>query len=252
MDRKKAIVISLAVSFVVVTALFCYFYFQGSSKNNNKVVIPSENTSKLSVKPSLPIPVVAEESIKKDYYVKDTKDTSEIKKSFDEYVGAQASSDQKGKIAWSRIVNEGKEEASVDDFSNAVGIKVDEKINNLLKKNDYDLITCYSDNGSKDYGMVLTVKLFKDYPNSYLDEVDFMKKWEGRILNDFHNALFPGTNFSQSELEKSIEFKDGKFHYRYAEVRSGLFVYYLIIDDYVIIASSELCVDKAAIGLVGG
>ena len=248
MDRKKAIVISLSVSFVLMTILFCYFYFKENSQNSGLSQDQNENVQSLT----LPISDLEDADAEEINYqhVKDAKNADEIKVAFDEYVEAQSSSDQNKEIFWNRISDNNNQPVSLDDFSEAVGIKVDDKIDTLLDKNNYSLVVCSQDNGGKSYGLILTNKLFDNYLNLYPDEVSFMKNWEKYMLRDLHAVLFPKTNFSQADLEKNLEFNDGK--YRFAAIKDNISIYYEIVDDYVVVTSSESCVSKASAGLLGG
>ncbi|MFA5777691.1 MAG: hypothetical protein WC906_04595 [Parcubacteria group bacterium] len=248
MDRKKIIAISMSVSFIATAAIFYYFYFQGNQASQTSNAT-GKSQNKLELKTPIAVSNNIENSSNNFYYVQDLKNSEEIKKAFNEYTNNKSSLAQNKQLSWNRIANKEKEEVSLDDLSVAVGFKINDKISTLFNKNEYDLIICSPENSSQSYGIVLEVDLFNNYPDLYQDEVNFMKTWEGSMLSDLHEVLFPGVNFSQSELDKKLEFKDGR--YRYAEVKAGGSMYYEIIDDYIIISSSALCVDKTSLEIFG-
>lgn len=248
MDRKKAIVISLSASFIIMTTLFCYFYFRESKINNTSN--QNQTTSKTVNK--LPVDNIDKmsSSSDNDYYVKDLKNKEEIKKAFDKYLN----SDNKDELSWNKIINDKKQWTSVDDFSSAVGIKINDKVGNLLKKDEYYMISCSSAENGRDYGIGITVRLFDNYQNLFADKISFLKNWERSMLSDLQGVIFPKTKFSQAELNKELDF-EGDLRldqYRSAKINDSSSIYYNIVDDYILVTSSKACMDKITSDLIGG
>ena len=250
MDRKKIIIISLSISILIVAVLFCYVYFQGKKQEN--LSVPNQQSNE----PTSNLPISESQnnttdytpnagSTNNNYYVEDSKNTEDIKNAFDEYLSSQS----KDKLSWNAILDEEKNPTSIDDFSSAVGIKIDEKINNLLRKDNYYLISCSNGSGM-DYGIAMSAK---QYAGLYIDEVGFLKDWEKTMLSDLHAILFPKVKFSQTELNKEMIF-EGNLDFnepRFAKINDSLKIYYNIIDEYLVIASSKPCMDKVSSDLIG-
>jgi hypothetical protein len=250
MNRKKAIIISTSVSFLVMTGLFSYVYFQENRVNQlndaNSIGTKAENNLELEKS------VVVnnnENSSDNFFYIQDLKNAEEIKKAFNEYINKE--SDRQ--LSWNRIANEDKKNVPLDDFSDAMEMKLDEKVANLLAKDEYYLVSCLPIGGERSYGIVMRIKLFNNYANLYADEINFMKNWEKTTLKDLHNILFPKTKFSQGELNEEFNF-EGELNlnqYRLAKVNNSSDICYNIVDDYLIITGSKLCTDKTSKGFIG-
>lgn len=132
------------------------------------------------------------------------------------------------------------------DFEKATGTSVNGQLGSYLDNKDYEMYYCPSSGDEKNYAMYFGYNVSKAYGNLYPDTLAWMKDWEKTILPDLHAVLFPGVNFSDSDLNQSFEFKDGK--YRYAEIRlpggkTGSINYH-VSDNGVIISASPACLDK--------
>lgn len=131
----------------------------------------------------------------------------------------------------------------LDDFANAVGLKIPSPVDSFLDQDNYSLLTCFSEDGNT-YGIVLYTKTVSDSPDFYASINKAMKDWEPTMFIDtksflFHNITDP--NFSN--LNASIEFKSGDF--RYADVvlpdGSKKSINYYIKSDSITITDAKEC-----------
>lgn len=134
----------------------------------------------------------------------------------------------------------------LSDFEKATDISIVSQLRAYLDNQDYRMFYCPSVGNTKDYAVYFGYNVSKAYVNLYPDTLQWMKSWEGTMLKDLHSVLFPNVNFSDAELNQSLQFKDGK--YRYTEIRlpGGKMgsINYRISLNGVIITASSACLDK--------
>lgn len=132
------------------------------------------------------------------------------------------------------------------DFEKATKISIVGQLKNYLDSKDYDMFYCPAAGNEKNYAIYFGYNVSKAYTNLYPDTIAWMKDWEKTMLSDLHPLLFLGVNFSDSDLNQNLQFKDGK--YRYAEIRlpGGKMssINYRVSDNGVIITASPSCMDK--------
>jgi hypothetical protein len=255
MDRKKVIIGSLIASFVIVLAGFFYVYYQrnGQNQTNNQTAGNGNNQINNFQIPNNKNTVNNKNSAvvsSSQYILNDIKTSGDIKKDVNTYLNDQLASGTKNPIVWAKVSDSKGQTVSLDNFTQAVGIKINDSVFGLLKKDDYNLVTCRSISGKSDVGLVIAVKLFENnYSNLYQDELDFMKKWEPYMFKDLHALIFPTKNFTQAELDQKIQFQDGL--YRYSQIDSTTEIHYNIVDDFIVVSSSDFCVQKTSTDLLG-
>jgi len=132
------------------------------------------------------------------------------------------------------------------DFENVLGIKIDPRIHDYLD-NGYQTFYCPEPDGKKEFGIFLEYNLEKIYRGFSYDILDMLKGWEGTIFPDFHTVLYPNTNFSESELNQKIEFRNGKYRYAQVNLPGGKkgSIQYEAIEFGIIVSTSPSCLDNA-------
>jgi hypothetical protein len=228
---KKRILIIISAIFISL-AIVLYFAFQKKPSEN---IIAPEQQDETSPSPSadqypMDVPVVSSDE--------------DIQKAFTDF----ASKEQAGPLEWLKFSDSKKQPISLDEFANAVGIKIKPQLKILLDSGSYELFIC-NDGDMTNHGIVMNIRLIPDYQgNLYRDEVRFMRAWESSLFRDTSKIIFPNANFTQDQLKQPITFKDGD--YRYANVvlpdNTAGTVNYNLVDDYVIISSSKDCLKKAS------
>ncbi len=183
-------------------------------------------------------------------YLKEKENEQEIKENFKEYVQKElvANEVEKG-YSQAQIVTPSGEVVGLEMFSQAMEIKINRNIKNILNQNDFALVKCQSENGRNMQGIILNVKLFKSFPNLYEREKEWMREWERTILGDLHQILFPGIVFGESYLNKPLQFRDGKYRYAEVELPDGTrsSINYNIVFDSIIITTSLPCLEKISV-----
>jgi hypothetical protein len=134
----------------------------------------------------------------------------------------------------------------LSDFEKALGVEIYPELQKYLN-NGYQVFYCPGSGGKKEFGIYLQYNMEKLYRGFTYDVLDMMKDWENTIFPDLHTVLYPNSDFSGSELNQKLQFKNGK--YRYAEMNlpggeKGS-IEYEAIESGVIISASPSCLDKA-------
>jgi hypothetical protein len=238
-DRKK---IFFAVTVFFVLLLVAYLIF--SKKNEAKIPINQDMTSTES-------PDIAKKPIQESTYVNklitvsNPKDRVAVKGAFNQFLSSNPAVD----VEWTNIASGNQKSISLEDFSQAVELNVNLELKKLLNQGKFDLFSCPSSMGfDKNVGIVMDIKLLPNYKgNLYADEVKIMKNWEKTLFQDIRTILFPNSVFSSDLLSQEIKFTDG--NYRFAKInlpegRSGS-INYEIVDDFVVISNSQICLEKA-------
>jgi hypothetical protein len=232
MIRKKIIIV-IAVIFLFLALMLAYFYyFQKQSAGTEPAPDGQEKTAQSANLENNSAPVSSSIS------------DGEIQKKYDEFVSGKTSEPLKT----IEIKDSQNQSVPLGQFSQAVGVKIDSQMGSVLDEANYELVTCNNAN-STDYGIILNVKLLPNYQgNLYQDEVRFMRNWESSLFPDTAKIIFPQYVFAPDQLKQPVTFKDGI--HRYASIvlpdkKSGSITYNLV-DDYVIISSSESCLKKAS------
>jgi len=214
--------------------------FNANSSNSNNASTPaSVEKVNSSAKPGNGDSVIK---------INNPNDPQEVKTVFDNFIQAKDSKD----LDWAAFTDNNGNIIPLDNFSEAVGLKVNESLKTLLKPDQFNVFSCSGNN--KNLGLLLNIQLLPDYKgNLYKDELKAMLDWEKTLLPDTHQVLFPGINFSPAQLSQTLVFRDGK--YRYTEValpdNSKGSINYTILDDFVVISNSPACLDKASVDLIG-
>ena len=133
----------------------------------------------------------------------------------------------------------------LSDFEKALGAEIYPELQKYLN-NGYQVFYCPGTDGKKEFGIYLQYNMEKIYRGFTYDVLDMMKNWEQTMFPDLHTVLYPNSDFSGSEIDQKLQFKDGK--YRYAEMNlpggeKGS-VEYEAIESGVIVAASPSCLDK--------
>jgi hypothetical protein len=238
MDKKKIIIAASAVFIFVFLALTLYFW--DSSKNQeNKPVEPAPVANPQY--PTIP-PAVKKNSSAPAIVVDNSNSQEEILKTV-----SQFNSKNIRDMEFTSITDKDKTVVPLDQLLSSTGANINPSLKNLLDFNNYYLISCGSNNGKKELGLVLDVKPLPDYQgNLYQDELNIMKEWEPTMLRDMAKIIFPDINFSEEQLRQVLSFKDGT--YRFSEVNlpnnKKDSLNYTLLDDFVIISNSVTCMDK--------
>lgn len=152
-------------------------------------------------------------------------------------------------LRWAEFRDNKKDPVSLDTFSSAMGIKIDEHVRGLLERSSYDVFSCGIINGVKSVGMEIDAKTLANYKGDlYQDKVKFLKDWEKTMLPDLKNILFPEIDFSQKYLEQELVFKDGEYRYSNVELPNNMksSINYEILGNPILISNSLDCIKKAS------
>jgi hypothetical protein len=232
MYRKKILIV-IAAMFLLLAMVLVYLYFiQKQPAKTGKTPIEPEKTNQPIKLENNPEPASSSMS------------NEEIQKKYNEFVSGKTNEPLKTL----EVKDSQNQAVPLGQFSQAVGAKIDSQIGGILDAADYELLACNSAN-SMDYGIIMNIKLLPDYQgNLYQDEVKFMKSWENSLFPDTARIIFPKISFTQDQLNQPVSFKDGT--YRHASIvlpdKSNGSIQYSLVDDYVIISSSENCLKKAS------
>lgn len=133
----------------------------------------------------------------------------------------------------------------LSDFENALDIKIHPKLQEYLN-NGYQVFYCPGTDGKKEFGIYLQYNMEKIYKGFTYDVLDMMKNWENTIFSDLHTVLYPNSDFSDSELDQKLQFKNGKYRYAEMNLPSGEkgSIEYEAIESGVIVAASPSCLEK--------
>ncbi|MCX6762770.1 MAG: hypothetical protein NT093_03225 [Candidatus Moranbacteria bacterium] len=164
-----------------------------------------------------------------------------------ENITQETISDETKKEGSKKIDFENQKGSSIplSDFENALDVKIHPKLQEYLN-NGYQVFYCPGTDGKKEFGIYLEYNMEKLYRGFTYDVLDMMKNWESTIFPDLHTVLYPNSDFSDSELDQKLQFKNGK--YRYAEMnlpggKKGS-IEYEAIESGVIVAASPSCLEK--------
>ncbi|NTU67242.1 MAG: hypothetical protein HGB08_04990 [Candidatus Moranbacteria bacterium] len=152
-------------------------------------------------------------------------------------------------LRWAEFRDSNNGSVSLDRFSSAMGIKIDEHLSGLLKSDSYNVFSCKTTSGIRNIGIEINIKLLSGYKGDlYQDEVQFLRNWEVTMLPDLKSVLFPNVDFSQKYLEQELIFKDGKYRYANVELPNNIesSINYDIAGDSILISNSLECLEKAS------
>jgi hypothetical protein len=237
MSKKKIFILISIVVFLLVLAL--YFFLQKSPAQPAPTQQNTTGQSNPIPTVGTPVKMLPDEH---SLTVTDTTDNA-IQKSFDDFSAAKPTA----ALEWSKVSDLKNRSVPLYKFLHAAGASLDPQLNSLLDDNNYDLFTC-NDAGKLSYGINLNLRLLPNYQgNLYQDEVKFMKNWEKSLFHDTAKILFPGVAFTDAQLRQPTIFKDGV--YRSAGItlpdQTPSAVNYALVDDYVILSSSNDCLKRA-------
>ena len=274
MSRNKLIAVSIIIFALLLT--LCIFLVleknkatdsttHGGNENNN--ASSSGTTSQLKTSPSsttggfptTPPSTQNNNSAPKQSlpdnvsysFVHNINDSAEVQKVYDAFI-SKAKTPTAKPLEWTQFFNPDKSVIPLSKADGSIGLNVNKAIAPILDDYDYELFYCTSGN-KKDYGIQLTIKYVPNYSGNVLTAAEkFMKEWENTMLADTHSTLFPGIQFTSAALQQKLTFRDGK--YRYAIVtlpdESKKSINYTFIGDYIVITSSQECLDKTSPELV--
>jgi hypothetical protein len=233
MSLKKIFIASGIVVIVAVSVIVLYLL---SQKKETVSQEPAQNQE--SAIPSV-LPSGTESS-------RNQEDVAEARKIFENAV--QETTSDKTKTDGSKKIDFKNQKGSpipLSDFENDLDVKIYPELQKYLD-NGYQVFYCPGTDGKKEFGIFLEYDMEKLYRVFTYDVLDMMKNWESTILPDLHIVLYPNSDFSGSELNQKLQFKNGK--YRYAEINlpgggKGS-IEYEAIESGVIVAASPLCLDK--------
>jgi hypothetical protein len=241
MESKKIIIAGITV-FVFAFLALTFYFWNSSKKSEDKPAAPTPIAN-----PQYPTggpPVVKKNSNAPVIIVENSNSQEDISKTV-----SQFSSKNIRDMEFTSVTDKDRIVVSLDQFLSSMEASVNPSLKNLLDLNNYYLISCGSNNGKKELGLVLDIKLLPDYKgNLYQDELNIMKEWEPTMLGDIKNIIFPDVNFTQEQLKQTLNFKDGT--YRFSEIvlpnNKKDSLNYTLLDDFVIISNSVACMDKTA------
>jgi len=217
-----------------------------SFSNSSSPISGSQNVTG-NVPNKYPTPVVKQEMTQPDTNIEpvtDATDKSQIQNGYNKFSSSTPES-----FKWTDFVGPNRKSINLNDFSQAVGLKINPGLTNLLDTSKFDLFSCPASDGIKNFGIALNFKLLPDYKGDlYKDELSIMSRWEPTLFQDTKTIIFPNINFSPQQLTQKLIFTNGQ--YRYAEIslpdNKKSSINYEIIDDYVVIANSPDCLKKAS------
>jgi hypothetical protein len=225
--KKKNIIVLSSIFLVVVVGLFIYGAAiktpvqEGQPVESKPATFPSETTNQQNI-----------QTINK-----------KIDNISESPASQQAVKDGIGSIDFKK---ENNNIIPLADFEKATNTKIIKQLRDYLDSNDYNMYYCPTAGSRTDYAMYFGYNIGKVYGNLYPDTLTWMKGWEKSMLRDLHGALFPGVEFSGTELNRNLQFKLGKF--RYAEIRlpdgKAGSINYRVSDNGVIVSSSQPCLEK--------
>lgn len=228
MSPKKIFIVAGIIVIVAVSVIVLYLL---SQKKETVSQEPAQNQE--SAIPTA-LPSGSQESV-------------ELTQKIFENVTQETISDETKKEGSKKIDFENQKGSPIplSDFENALDVEIHPKLQEYLN-NGYQVFYCPGSGGKKEFGIYLEYDMEKLYRGFTYDVLDMMKNWESTIFPDLHTVLYPNSDFSDSELNQKLQFKNGK--YRYAEMNlpggeKGS-IEYEAIESGVIVAASPLCLDK--------
>jgi len=237
MKYKKTLFI-LAVIFVLVLIVLVILFKKSSPEPQTGSMETTTSTVKQDTKSE------GQNINKTPNAASSTTSVAAIKDAFNKF----ASSTPSNAIEFVNLTDSNKKNISLQEFSQAINLNINPQIKQLLDLNKFDLFACPPNNGNKEIGLVIEIRLLSDYQgNLYSDEISYMKNWEKTMFNDTRSVLFPDINFTPELLKQNIVFKDGK--HRYAQIvlpgNTAGFLEYELVDDFVVISNSSNCLNRA-------
>jgi len=220
---KKILLIFAIVMFL--SSLILYFFFSGNSEKT--VPDPGDNSSNQNTFPTAPQKISDEE----------------IKTQFEKHANAAAEQT----LSRTEIKYSSGQTVPLFDLAAPLSFRINPKVIEVLSQNDYQFFSCGKNFGIKIVaGNTQNIQRTKDL---WEDEVRFrMSLWEPTLFSDLHAVLFPDATFSSQELAQPQEFKDGVFRYAEIKLPNGekSSINYTVNNDYIFIATSSECLEKAA------
>jgi hypothetical protein len=179
----------------------------------------------------------------------DPNDSGQIADAYAKFIASNPTHE----IQWTNLVDGNGKNVTLDQFLKAMNLKLPQPLYDMISNNGFDLFACPSTNGTKNVGIVFTLKLMPDYNGDiYTDESKFMKNWEKTMFQSVAPTLFPEVNFSTQQMQQTLVFNDAQ--YKYAKERSAQItlpdggkssINYDLVVDYIVISNSPQCVDNA-------
>lgn len=204
---------------------------------------PSENNG-LNIKISLPDNASYS-------FINNANDQAEVRASVQKFM-AEAGQPNAMPRKWTQFFNADKSVLPLSKMSSSAGMTIKKELFPIIDDYDYELFYC-SEKDAADHGFHLTVKHVPGYPEDTLVAAGkMMKQWEGTILSDTHNILFPGVPFNEEELKKPLSFKDGKWRFADILLPGGKksSINYGLVGNYIVITSSLDCMNKTSADLI--
>jgi hypothetical protein len=251
--NKKNIIFIVIVTCILVLTVILYIYNNYSTKKSPATQDPSPNTNtgiptgNINNNITDPNGVSTSQDLRTNtyYWKADSELQPDLKKTIDESLKNKTFEEE---VNWESYATKSGKQITLNDFTNAIGIKIEPKLNTLLDQYNYDRIICKNSSGGFDYGFVLNNKIFNNQPTLKQDETKILKAWEQTMFKDLYNVLYPDTLISEKDLNQTLTFKNGK--YRYAEITLSddkiLTLNYNILVDSIVFANSLECLDKAS------
>ncbi len=174
--------------------------------------------------------------------VKNGKDTAEINKAYQQYVGKNPAM----KSEWAAVMTDAGQVVALDDFAKSVNLNIYTQLKELLMSFRYNLLSC-NIQGKISRGVVFRVKLLPGYSgNLSRDETAFLKSWEKTMLRDTRPVVFPNVAFGEEQLNQPLSFKKGKYNYAEVNLPNGEkgSLNYAPVGDYIVISDSPACMDE--------
>jgi hypothetical protein len=202
-----------------------------TSSDATKKILPDDNTS-YSV-------------------INNANNQEETQKSFDSFTSKKASDGAKP-IKWTVFSDSNKNIIPLSSTAKNLGLNLKASLVPFLDSTDYEFFHCTLGN-KDDYGLQMTIKYIPGYNGDEFDDaIKFMKDWESSILSDTYSILFPGIQFTSTQLQQTLAFKNGE--YRYANVvlpdNTKKSINYGLVGNYLVLSSSPECLNKASLELI--
>lgn len=253
MDKKKIIAWSVAIGFLALL-VFWFAHSRYGSNNDSKSSEPESQEqpssfprASSSAGSSLPSASGLNGAVS---IIIDSDDSpAAVRVKLSEF---SQGSDQ---LRWGEFKGSDGSRLSLDSFSSYAGMKIDSGLASLLDESAYAVFSCGTDDKKETNGIYFSLKILPNYKgNLFADETAHMRSWEETMPYDLKGILFPDKEFSSVEVSNgSLAFKDGE--YRYASIdlpgNEKSSINYELVDDYIVIANSKKCLERAITSLYG-
>lgn len=218
-DNIKKIIITLGIILILAAVLLMglNWYRKADQTENEQNVGQNQNIPV----PALPAGVGRVELV-------NISDPSEAKAAIENYAekviqGENVSGAENGTVAKENyIVDKNGQMILFKKFSELAGFKINPELEQIIDEKKYSLFFCSEKNNKKNFGLIINIRRFsKDDEKINSQNMENriqggLRKWEKTVLKDLHSIIFPQINFSESQLNQSLVFKNGK--YRYADI----------------------------------